>query len=355
MSPRTPMWRRYLTFWGRDIARDLSDEVEFHIEARTRELIGAGWTPDAAAAEARRQFGNRDAVMSECHQIDVRLERDKRMMRHLNDLRGDIQFAFRQLRSQPIYSAVAIITLALGIGATTAIFSILNAVLLEPLPYRDPDRLFALRSMDSKGLPAGLMAPRFAEPFYEGHNLVEAGALAFSLTGSILSSDKTPYPSNVFRVTDRFFDVFTDAIAVGRVFQANEPPTSIIISHSAWEKYFGSDPNIVGSSIIVDNNQRTVVGVTRRGFSFPAGAESWQLFDPGPALTDRLNFQAYLRLRPDANAQMLEAELPVLSTQLGPNAESGKPLVYVLRPLLNEIVGDMRSTVMLLSGATVIL
>jgi predicted permease len=349
------MWRRYLTFWGRDIDRDLRDEVEFHIEARTRELVDSGWPPDAAAAEARRQFGNRDAIESECHRIDVRFEKKKSMTRFLNDLQGDIQFAVRQFFSQPLYSAVAVITLALGIGATTAIFSIVDAVLLEPLPYSQPDRLFALRSMDSNGLPTGLMAPRFAEPLYEGHPLVEAGALAWARRGSIVSSERTPYPFTAFFVTDRFFNVFTDAMAMGRAFAAKEPAISIIISHETWEKYFGSDPAIVGSSITVDNGQRTVVGVTRAGFAFPAGAEAWQVFDAGPNLTDRINFQGYLRLRPAANPANLEAELTVLSARLGPNTEIGKPLVYVLRPLMDDVVGDLGSTVLLLSGATIIL
>ena len=355
MTGKTPMWRRYLTFWGRDIDRDLRDEVEFHIEARTRELVEAGWRPDAAAAEARRQFGNRDAIVSECHEIDVRLEKKKRMTRHFSDLQGDLQFAIRQFFSQRLYSAVAVITLALGIGSTTAIFSIVDAVVLEPLPYSEPDRLFALRSMDSNGLPTGLMAPRFAEPLYEGHGLVEAGALAWALSGSILSRDRTPYPFIPFRVTGRFFNVFTDVIAMGRAFAPNEAPGSIVISHSTWQNYFGSDPNILGSSITVDNSQRTVVGVTRPGFSFPAGAESWEVFDAGPALTDRINFQAYLRLRPHATPANLEAELAVLSAQLGPNTEIGKLLVYVLRPLKDEVVGDLSSTVLLLSGATIIL
>jgi predicted permease len=349
------MWRRYLTFWGRDIDRDLRDEVEFHIELRTSELLDAGWPPAAAAAEARRQFGNRDAVLSECHQIDIRFEKKQSMMRHLRDLRGDIQFAVRQFFGHPLHSSVAVITLALGIGSTAAIFSIVNAVLLEPLPYRQPDHLFALRSMDSSGLPTGLMAPRFAEPLYEGHRLVEAGALAWAQSGSILSKDRMPYPFMPFRVTDRFFDVFTDAIAMGRPFGPNEPQGSIVISHSTWQNYFASDPKILGSAISIDNSQRTVVGVTRPGFSFPAGAESWQVFDAGPDLTDRINFQAYLRLRPDATPDVLERELTALSTQLGPNTETGKPLVYVLRPLLDEVIGDMSSTVLLLSGATMIL
>ena len=355
MTRKTPMWRRYLTFWGRDIDRDLRDEVEFHIEARTHELIEVGWPADAAASEARRQFGNHDAIMRECHQIDARFEEEKSMKRHLRDLRGDIQFAFRQFFSAPGFSAVAIITLALGIGATTAIFSIVDAVLLEPLPYREPDRLYALRSMDSNGLPTGFMAPRFAEPLYDRHPLVEAGALVFAFSGSVLSSDRTPYPFMRFYVTDRFFNVFTDAIAMGRAFRPNEPSNSIILSYSTWQNHFSSDPNIVGSSVTVDNGPRTVIGVTRSGFSFPAAAESWEIFQPGPNVTDRINFQAYLRLRPDATPKKLEAELAVLSTQLGPNTETGKPLVYVLRPLLEEVVGDMSSTVLLLSGAAIIL
>jgi putative ABC transport system permease protein len=201
----------------------------------------------------------------------------------------------------------------------------------------------------------GLMAPRFAEPLYKGNPQVQAAALAWALSGSILSADRTPYPFMPFRVTDRFFNVFTGAIAMGRAFEPNEPFDSIVLSHSTWQKYFGSDPRIVGSSINVDNSQRTVIGVTRPGFSFPAGAESWQVFTVGPNLADRINFQGYLRLRPNATPESLKAELAVLSSQLGPNTETGKPLVYVLRPLLNEVVGDLGSTVLLLLGATIIL
>jgi len=269
----------------------------------------------------------------------------------------DLKFSLRVLLGQPAYSVVAVVTLALGIGATTALFSIVNAVLLKPLPYKEPERLYALRSMDSNGLPTGLMAPRFAAPLYEGHPLVEAAALGWALSGSILSSDRTPYPFMPFRVTSRFFDVFTDAIALGRAFGPNDPPNSnlIILSHSTWQKYFGADPKIVGASVIVDNSQRTVIGVTRPGFSFPAGAESWQLFSVGPDLADRINFQGFLRLRPNATPESLNAQLAALSTQLGPNAETGKPFVYVLRPLLDEVVGDMGATVLLISGATIIL
>jgi len=267
----------------------------------------------------------------------------------------DLRFSIRSLLRQPLFAAVAVITLALGIGANTAIFSILDSVLLEDLPYNDPDRLYTLRSMDPNGNPTGLMAPRFAAPFYEGHPSVEAASIGFALAGSVLAADSTPYPFLPYRVTPRFFDVFNGPMALGRGFQPDEPQESLVISYATWRDYFGSDPDIVGSLVTVDDSQRRVVGVTREGFRFPAGADSWQPLFLGPALDDLINFEAYLRLRPGVTAEQLRTELATLSGELGPNTETGQPLVYVLRPLLDEVVGDLGSTVRILAGATAIL
>jgi putative ABC transport system permease protein len=268
---------------------------------------------------------------------------------------GDLKFSVRTLFNQPAFAVVAIITLSLGIGATTAVFSILNAVLLADLPYNDPGRLYMLRSLDAKGNPTALMAPRYVAPLLQGHPSVEGGTFGWGLAGSVIAADGTPYPFLPYRVTPRFFDVFNQEIALGRGFQSNEPPASIIISYATWKNYFKSDPNIVGAPIRVDNSPRTVVGVVRESFEFPKGAQAWQPLYTGPALDNLVNFEAYLRLRPGVTSKAFERELAALSKQLGPLVPNGKPFTYVLRPLQEEVVGDLGSTVLILSGATTIL
>jgi putative ABC transport system permease protein len=267
----------------------------------------------------------------------------------------DLKFSMRSLVSQPGFAAVAIITLALGIGANTAIFSILDSVLLEDLPYEDPDRLYMLRSQTSTGAP-GLMAPRFADPLYEGHPSVEAAAIAWALAGSVVDRSGTPFPFTPYRVTSRFFDVFNGEIALGRGFEPNEPATSIVLSNAAWRDYFGSDPGIIDGTIVVDGSERIVVGVARDRFVFPNGAGSWQPFSTeGGGIDDLINFEAYLRLRPGVPAERFEGELRTLSEALGPNTETGEHLTYVLNPLLDEVIGDLGSTILILSGATAVL
>src|SRR5262245_33105266 len=262
---------------------------------------------------------------------------------------GDLKFSVRTLFSQPTFAAVAILTLALGIGATTAVFSILNAVLLQDLPYNDPRRLYMLRSLDAKGNPTALMAPRYVAPLLEGHPSVDAGTFGWGLAGSVIAADGTPYPFLPYRVTSRFFDVFNNEMALGRGFQRNEPPASIVISHTTWKNYFKSDRNIVGSVVRIDNGPRTVVGVAREGFEFPKGAQGWQPLYTGPALENLVNFEAYLRLRPGVTSKAFEAELATMSQGLGPLTPNGKPFTYVLKPLQEEVVGDLGSTVLILS------
>src|SRR5262245_33306012 len=113
----------------------------------------------------------------------------------------DINFSIRTLFNQPTFAAVAVVTLALGIGANAAIFSILNAVLIKELNYHEPGRLYMLRSMAPNGTPTGLMAPRFVAPFIEGHASVEAASFGWALAGSIIAADGTPYPFMPYRVT----------------------------------------------------------------------------------------------------------------------------------------------------------
>ena len=137
----TPLWRRYLRFWGADPAADVDDEFAFHLEMRIEELIAHGLSPKAARDEALRGFGNIQDVKRICRTLADERERAMQRTQWWSDWRHDFRFAVRQLTVSPILTAVLVVTIALGIGSTVAIFSVLNAVLLRPLPGADSDRI----------------------------------------------------------------------------------------------------------------------------------------------------------------------------------------------------------------------
>jgi putative ABC transport system permease protein len=266
----------------------------------------------------------------------------------------DIRLSIRGLLRQPSFSAVVILSLALGIGGATAIFSVFNAVLLRDLAYPEPEQLFMMRTVTPEGSPTGTVTPREVRPFAEDpdHSLVDAIAIAWSQETQIAADDGVAVPTRRYGVTEQFFDVFGPRMVLGRGFERGEDPGPIVISYSIWRDVFGSDLDIIGKSVLAEGFPRQVVGVTPEDFTFPEDPGFWYLMRLGPQYDRSRVYRAYVRLESGRTQDQFEAELQRLSADLGPDPATSRSMQFVAQPFLEYVVGDLRATVVILLGAT---
>ena len=176
----------------------------------------------------------------------------------------DLRLSLRTLLRQPSFTAVVVVSLALGIGGSTAIFSVFNAVLLRDLPYPDPGQLYMMRTVTADGSPTGTITPRETRPFSENpdHPMVDALAIAWSQEVQIVGSDGSTHPTRRYGVTDQSFDVFGPRMELGRGFERGDQPGLIVIAYSIWRDVFGADPDIVDKAIGAEGGTLQVAGVT---------------------------------------------------------------------------------------------
>jgi putative ABC transport system permease protein len=276
--------RWYQRFFGRDLTeKHLDAELRFHLERRIADLVAAGMAPDEARRRARLEFGGLDQVKEECRDVGV--------SHIIETFVQDMRYGLRQLRRNPGFTAVAVLTLALGIGANTAIFSVVNAVVLRPLPYSHSDRLVwiaesvpALKSevvtggdyVDWKDQDHTLERIAAYDTVYRG-SLSEgsggAGSADFNLTGR-----GTPVRVHGAFVSASFFDTLGVEPQLGRAFTENEDqpsgPHVAVLMHSFWQQYFGSDSHVLGQTVNLDTAPYTVIGVMPASFRFPGDSDA---------------------------------------------------------------------------------
>ncbi|HEX6105978.1 MAG TPA: ABC transporter permease, partial [Gemmatimonadales bacterium] len=248
-----------------DPARDLRSEIEFHLEMRTRELVESGMAPEAARLAATQAFGDRTAVEAECRRVAVRGARTEARRTLMVGLRQDLRYAFRTLRRAPGYTVVALLTLALGIGANTAIFSMVRGVMLRPLPFREGHRLVNLEQPASL---AGVQNARFSVPELEDYrararavrDVVEYHSMPFILLGR-----GEPWRAQTAVVSANYFEVLGVVPLKGRLFRPGEDQPGaepvLVLSHDFWRNRLGGDPDIVGRTFEMNDRIHTVVGV----------------------------------------------------------------------------------------------
>ena len=263
----------------------------------------------------------------------------------------DIRYGIRGLLKRPGFSAIAIITLALGIGANTAIFSVINAVLLRPLNYQEPERLVTFRSNQS--------GPDLADVIAASHTFTKIGGEVLAPLAYTAGSE--PVQLQVGQVTGDYFDVLGVKAERGRYLVAgddqNGGPFVVVLSHQLWQRQFGADENIIGKSIPLSGNSYTVIGVMPAGFKSPRETvEAWtpvHVSNPLGANFRGVHFlRTYARLAPSVTLQQAGAEMRIIDQQLATQYPAdNKNRTSTLIPLQERIVGESRNALLILFAA----
>ena len=285
-----PLWRRYARLLGPDPKADVRDELRFHLEAKSDDLIAQGWPPEAARNEAGRQFGDLPAVLHIGERIGEKMERRRRLQDYWSECLQDVRYTFRNLGRNRSFAAVAILILALGIGANVAVFSVVNTLLLRPLPFPDSQKLVWFtggKSFEAKmRLAAGLSGQTYTvDAFQEfqrnnrSFQVLTSYQTFYSSLQYKLTNVGEPKQLSVVEVADNFFPVLGIQAAIGRNFSAEEcvkgGRPAALLSYFYWKTQFNSDPTIVGRTIPINGSPVTVVGVLPANFDFGA------VFAPG--------------------------------------------------------------------------
>lgn len=258
------------------VARELDDEVRFHVEMRAQSLIERGIPRDVAYREALQRFGDVDDLRDYCVSIEVAHMHRMQFRERLSTLGQDFRFALRQFRKAPGFTFVAALTLALGVGATTAIFSVVNGVVLRPLPFESSEQMVQIIGIDAKGQSLTAMA----DPTFDA---VSLGTRAFSALAEYQATQLSvvangePRGVKAALVSRQFFDVLRVRPIAGRVFAPEEQQVgaspAVVISHALWQRQFGGAPSAIGSKLMLGTDPATIVGVLPPGREFPAETE----------------------------------------------------------------------------------
>jgi predicted permease len=363
--PCVPTWRRYLRFWHADVQADVDDELRFHFEAREAELRARGLAPDAITRTIAEEFGDVEATRRALREIGERVERRRERLRWWHELRADLGYALRGLRRQPTFAAAALLTLALGIGATAAMLSAARAALVGLMPFADADRLVAVWEAPPQDLAARAAAsPPELLDWRSGTNAF-AALEAYDETNVTLTGLGEPGRLQGARVTPGFLAMLGARPVLGSGFTSgddagSEVPTAIV-SHDFWRRRLGGDSAALGHTLTLDGRVFTVVGVLPRDFRFVLAGEVevWIPLDRvAGGSTDRADRRLRVvgRLRGGVSAERASFELATVMRRLAtqyPESNTGRTARAI--PLRDEIVGPVRPLLVALGGAVALL
>lgn len=333
------------------VERELDEELRYHVERKTEENIARGMTTEEARRAARIALGGVEQVKEQVRAV--------RAGAWLGTVMQDARFGLRMLRKNPGFTAVAVLTLALGIGANTAIFSIVDAVVLHPLPYKDSSRIVAVTSRTSMfpGIRLGVSWPAFQQirsdvTAFEETSLYESTRMNLTQQGA-------PAMLNVVDVSDGYFEELGAGPQMGRMLQPRDQQPGenqiAVIADTLWRTRFGADSGVLGRTLILDDKPYLIVGVAPRGFAFPEDADVWVPL--ALSAEEQRNFIAFKyallgKLRPAEKLGRAQVQLHAIAGRIkseAPRLRDGYEIAA--ESLLETRVRNVRKAYLLLLGA----
>jgi putative ABC transport system permease protein len=364
---RHPVWRKLFRLGSPE--RDVDEEIAFHLAMREAALRRLGEPPERAHTLAAERFGDAERVRSECVAIDRASARERRVTEWLASVASDVRVALRAMRRAPGFTAVAVATLALGIGATSAMFSLVDGILLRPLPYAEPERLVVVRQAYPEiGLDSWSLTPENVAMYRDRVHALQAFA-GYARAGATFARESGPQRLSIVRVTGDFFAVLGVPPVIGRTFGRAEdtpqPAHVAVLSYGLWQSEFGGRTSVLETSIDLDGQPTRVIGVMPRGFNFPRSDD--QAYVPlGLDPTRRYGWYitglgrlapggTLAELRRDSRAVMWDwaGTMPGM-LQAGVTARTTR-MTTVVTPLRDALVGDSRRPLLVLQAAVLII
>ena len=327
--------------WGREQFRDeIQAELAAHVAQLAEEDVARGVPPDEARRAARLRFGNATAIADRCQ--------DERQVFRFEQLLSDLRFGFRLLRRSPSFTLVAVATLGLGIGANTAIFSLVHGVLLARLPFHDPDRLVTSR---------GFSIPDYEDLRQQSRSFERTAIWASNLYTVVTNGEAEQIPGIV--ASPELFAMLGEPL-LGRRFRPEESAQPLVLlGYDLWQSRYDGSPSALGRTLDLGGRLHTIVGVMPQGFHFPSAEyKFWVTFDSGMAAvpTQRQErslrvFRVVARLQPGATLEQAQAGMKDFSErQARLHPDTNREVRFEVRPILDSLVGETRAALLILLG-----
>jgi len=358
MAGASPQRQRRRARFGSNLEREIDEEFAAHLEHTTQELMEQGIDPKAAREEALRRFGDRERYSVSCCEIDHRRDRARRRGELVNEILLDSRFALRLFRRRPIFVAGSLLTMALAVGVTAALFTVVNGLLLQPLPFPASDRLVQIQRTFPDGVSP--TAPLHHLLYWRAHNQAFTGIAAYDnlLSGFNLAGGGAPERLVGSRVTRDFLTVFGVKPTLGRDFLPEEGRPGgrrvVILSHGLWSRRFGGDRGLLGHDLRLNGESYTVVGIMPPCFRFPAQAELWTPVQIAEGTRDKADYlEVTGRLKPGVTLAQAAAEMAVIARQFAATEldfldNPRESLVLV--PLRKRLYGPLEAPLLVLLG-----